>query len=316
MRYITCNISAGGKRLLMQTTMTIPHLPPETLDHLIDLLHNEPETLEQCCLVSKSWVPRTRIHLFADIKFRSADDLKAWKKTFPDVTNSPAYHARTLLVGCPQLVTASDAEEGGWIRAFSGVVGLGIGDDGDCFRATDVSLAPFHKLSPTLKSLRVGPIFFPYPRLFDLICSFPLLEDLSLRGHDMSSINNRNPYGPQTVIPSASPALTGSLNFHVLGAVGVGVTAHQLLELPNGVHFRELVLSWTHKGDILWITELVERCSHTLESLDVTEASGRTFVHICVRTDGLTCSQSERGQTRSTSRKRQNSEMWFFDPDG
>jgi len=133
----------------MQTTMTIPRLPPETLDHLIDLLHNEPETLKQCCLVSKSWVPRTRTHLFADIKFRSGDDLESWKKTFLDVTDSPAYHARTLLVGCPRLVMASDAEEGGWIRAFSGVVGLGTGDDGDCFRVTDVSLAPFHKLSPT-----------------------------------------------------------------------------------------------------------------------------------------------------------------------
>jgi len=96
----------------------------------------------------------------------------------------------------------------------------------------------------------------------------------------------------------------------------VGVTAHQLLELPNGAHFLELVLSWTHKGDILWITELVERCSHTLDSFDVTAASSCTFVHICVRTNDLTCSQSEWSRTHSTSRKRQNSEIWFFNPDG
>ena len=226
----------------------------------------------------------------------------SWKKTFPDVTNSPAYHARALLVGCPRLVTVSDAEEGGWIRAFSGVASLDIDNDDDCFGATVLSLTPFHKFSPTLKSFRMGPIFLPYPRLFDIICSFPLLEDLSLRGHDVSWVGDNNPYGPQTVIPSTSPALTGSLDFHIPG--GVGVTAHQLLELPNGVHFRKLVLSWAHKKDFSWIAELVVRCSHTLESLDVTQTSRRAFVHICVRVDDLTYFQSEQSQTHSTSRKR------------
>ncbi|KAF9643160.1 hypothetical protein BDM02DRAFT_3081141, partial [Thelephora ganbajun] len=55
-----------------QTTMSNPrqfHLPPEILDYIIDLLHDKPETLKQCCLVSKSWVSRTRKHLFADIEF-------------------------------------------------------------------------------------------------------------------------------------------------------------------------------------------------------------------------------------------------------
>ncbi|KAF9642961.1 hypothetical protein BDM02DRAFT_3104213, partial [Thelephora ganbajun] len=57
---------------MSQTTMSNPHkphLPPEILDYIVDFLYNEPETLKQCCLVSKSWVPRTRKHLFADINF-------------------------------------------------------------------------------------------------------------------------------------------------------------------------------------------------------------------------------------------------------
>ena len=96
-----------------QPTMTKHYLLPEILDYTIDLLHDEPETLKRCCLVSKSWVPRTRKHLFAHIKFRTATDLGLWKKTFPDVANSLAYHTRTLIVGYPRLVTASDGEEGG-----------------------------------------------------------------------------------------------------------------------------------------------------------------------------------------------------------
>jgi len=164
--------------------MAIPRLPPKILDHVTDLLHDEPETLKQCCLVSKSWIPRTRRHLFADIKFRSADDLVSWKKAFPDIANSPACHIHTLFVGCPWLIVAADGEEGGWIRAFSGVVNLDVANSVRSFTPPGFSLAPFYKFSPTLKSLCIGPIHLPSPWLFDLICSFPLLEDLSLAGRD------------------------------------------------------------------------------------------------------------------------------------
>jgi len=106
--------------------MSNPHLPPEIHDYTVDFLHDKPATLKQCCLVSKSWVPRARRHLFASINFDSVDDLEAWKETFPDPTNSPAYHTRSLFVGCPRLVTVVEAEEGGWIRAFSRVVRLKV----------------------------------------------------------------------------------------------------------------------------------------------------------------------------------------------
>ena len=229
-----------------QTTMTNSSLPPEILDCIIDLLHDEPETLKQCCLASKSWVPRTRRHLFADIKFRSASDLKLWKKTFPDVANPPAYHAHTLLVS-PWLFTASNAEEGGWIRAFSGVASLVMDNRTQNLRPLVASLAPFYKFSPSLKSLRVGPIAHPHPQLFNLILSFPLLEDLSLTGYDGSLVKGRYPDKPRAVIPSSSPPLTGSLGFHIQG--GAESTARQLLELPNGLHFRKLELSWGCRED-------------------------------------------------------------------
>ena len=65
--------------------MSNPHrsyLPPEILDYIIDLLYDEVETLGECCLVSKSWVPRTRKHLFAEVAFQAAAELELWKKTF------------------------------------------------------------------------------------------------------------------------------------------------------------------------------------------------------------------------------------------
>jgi len=263
-----------------QTTMTNPPLPPEILDSVIDFLHDQPETLQQCCLVSKSWIPRTRRHLFADIKFHSASDIESWKKTFLDVTNSPARHARTLFVGCPQLVTASDAEEGGWIRAFSGVASLDVdnGDQDD----SEVSLAPFYRFAPTLKSLCVYAIRLPHPQVFDFIYSLPLLEDLSLTGYNQQSGIDGDPQGPQTLIPSTSPSLTGFLDLAILG--GVEIVARQLLDLPNGPHFRNLKFLLDRAEDIRWITELMIACSRTLTSLDITCSFYRTSVRICVRT--------------------------------
>jgi len=252
--------------------MSNPYLLPETLDCVVDILHNEPETLKTCCLVSKPWVPRTRRHLFADIKFSSMGDLSSWKKTFPDVANSPAHHARSLFIGCPEFVTAADAEEGGWIQAFSGVTSLTV-DNGKWLSGTSSTpLVPFYKLASTLKSLRMSPILLPSPQLFNLIRSSPLLEDLTLIGHEKRSGNVDSPHWSQPVVSSTLPPLTGTLNLGISG--GMGGTVRGLLDLPNGLHFRTFTLSWTRKEDLRWITMLVEKCSHTLELLCVACNSG------------------------------------------
>jgi len=213
-------VKNGSFSLSAETAMPNAYLPPEILDCTIDFLHDEPKILKHCCLVSKSWVPRTRIHLFANIKFRSVSDLESWKDTFPDVTNSPACQTHTLFVGCPRHVVVADAEEGGWIRAFSGVKRLDVDNDGWFLRASDVSLAPFYKFSPVLKLLRISPILLPFPQVFDLILSFPLLEDLTLEGREESRFNDDDPHESWTVVPSASPVFTGSLDFHILGGAG------------------------------------------------------------------------------------------------
>jgi hypothetical protein len=141
-----CNIRA-------KTTMPNPHLPAETLDHVVDLLHDTRDALRNCCLVSKSWIPRTRKHLFADIRFRTVKSLQSWKETFPDHSASPARYTKILSIRCPHTVTAADAEAGGWIRGFSRVVHLGVDSHGLCARELAVTFAPFHGFSPVIKSL-------------------------------------------------------------------------------------------------------------------------------------------------------------------
>jgi hypothetical protein len=109
---------------LDQTAMSNPSIPQETWDHILDFFHGESKTLQQCCLVSKSWVPRSRKHLFREIRIMSPADLKTWKKAFPDPVDSPAYCTRSLMVSCERGVAGVAAEEGGWVRAFSNVIRL------------------------------------------------------------------------------------------------------------------------------------------------------------------------------------------------
>ena len=133
-------------------------LPAELLDHIVDHLDTIC-ALRSCCLVSKSWIPRARRHLFAKIKFDTRQKLHSWKRTFPDPLTSPACYANTLSIDCFRAVTATDAEAGGWIRGFSRVVHLEVGG----FRR---SLSPHSKDSRSLSNLSAWT-FLPFrPRGF------------------------------------------------------------------------------------------------------------------------------------------------------
>ena len=239
--------------------MSNPRLPPETLDYIVDLLGGNSRTLKKCCLVSKSWIPRARKHIFANIWFRSAKDLKSWEKTFPDPADSPAFHTHTLFVGCPQAVKDVDAGEGGWIRTFSRVERLTVNLPK---RAVGVSLTPFQKLSPSLKSLRVNFHLLPCEQVFNLIQSFPLLEDLVLIGHNVSSVD-----GGGLDIPPTSPAFTGTLVLQLYE--GIANIVPRLLNLPNGLRFRTLNSWWHNEESLRMVERLVVACSDTLECLEI-----------------------------------------------
>jgi hypothetical protein len=244
---------SGRLSSLNQTVMSSP-LPPEILDLIADHLHDDLTTLKTCCVVSKSWIPRTRNHLFARIEFHaSRPQVELWKKTFPDPSNSPAHRTRHLYIRGLSFTTSTDAEVGDWVRTFQNVVRLDLEWFGR--KNHKISLAPFHGLSPALRSLRL--IATPM-EVLDLICSFPLLEDLALFAPSQrDDVWNT---------PSTSPKLTGSLELRNIG--GIRSAARRLLDLPNGLHFTEITIA-CHNEDVESITKLVSRCSGNLESFSV-----------------------------------------------
>ena len=256
--------------------MSNPRLPPEILDHIVDLLHDTEDALKNCCLVSKSWIPRTRKHLFADIKFYPEKTLQSWKETFPDPSTSPAHYAKTLNFDYSHLVTAADGEPGGWITGFSGVVHLKMDNNIMLSRTLAAGFIPFHGFSSVIKSLHIYFVHLPSPQCSDLILSFPLLEDLIVRALVVSLYDNGH-YGLPTVAqPSTSPAFTGSLELSLRG--GMEPIARRLLSSPGGIRFRKLTLNWRHEEDPLLTMELVEKCSYTLESLEIIYTFYCTFI--------------------------------------
>ena len=258
--------------------MSSPPLPPEILDYIIDILRGEPRTLRSCCLVAKSWIPRARKHLFACVKFHSLKDLQSWKRTFPELSNSPAHHTRILSVNCFKVVEATDAAEEGWIPAFPRVECLELKTFLTSFRT--LSLSPFRQFSPTIKSLRVDALVLPCSRILNLASSFPLLEDLSFVCYTLSSNSDCYTHASWPVAPLISPPFTGSLKLKPLR--GLCIAARRLLDPPNRLRFRDIELSWHDEEDLRWTRELVLACRDTLKFLALTCLPSSTYWFLSV----------------------------------
>ena len=236
-------------RLLAETTMPCSLLP-EIFDLIIEDLCDDPTSLKACCLVSKSWVPRTRTYLFAHIRFHGGrSTIRSWTETFPSSPSSPSHHTRDLRIYEPL------PDESTWIHSFNHVENLLVFAFG--WGTSETSLVQLQRLSPTLKSLILIHPSISSTEIFNLVCSFPLLEDLTIcRGEAESDDSN------EWVAPSTSPKFSGAL--HLIEEIRS--TALLLLALPDGLHFTKIMVMCS-TGDAGLLMDLVSRCSDTLEFL-------------------------------------------------
>lgn len=259
-----------------------PSLPREILDLIVDNLHDDLNTLKMCCLVSKAWVYQTRTHLFNRVHFQNygGQNIWQWGNTFPDPLNSPAHYTRIISIDFSTRPSVGMAHV---LLTFRCVTHLNIHIPYWFF------LVPLHQFSPVVGSLRLSFHDFPASEIFDFIRSFPLLEDLSL-AHRIELDRNWNP-------PSTTPILTGSLE---LKLVGISDMVHQLLDLPNGLHFKRIAVLWTMEEDVRPTMDLVSRCSKTLESLEITGDLTGMLLQRVIPHSPLT-SAHRRGSARDTT---------------
>ena len=143
-----------------------------------------------------------------------------------------------------------------WIHSFRHLVKLTVCTFG--WKDDRVSFILFRGLSPTLKSLSLYCSSAPFPETFNLISSFPLLEDLELKhGDRWRDIDGRDiPSIPSK--PTASSDLEGDYR-----PIGRGP-----LCLPDGSRLSRIILSRPVE-DTKTVMDFVSKCSDTLESLCV-----------------------------------------------
>ena len=248
--------------------MPIPYLPAELLDQIVDHLHDRPIRLKKCCLVSKSWIPRTRKYLFANIALHTAERARRWENDFPDPSTSPACYTKSLYISS-MLIAGASASEGGWLATFSRVVHLTINDlSGGIPGERTIFLVIFHGFTSTVKSLSIIFSSLPPSSLLNFVYSFPLLEHLSLTTYTMPTGAPDNSDEVLTVIePPIQPPFNGCLTLFLME--NMDYFAHQLLSTSGGIHFRRLDMVWNHEKDIPLTNALAEGCHTTLESLRI-----------------------------------------------
>jgi hypothetical protein len=242
--------------------MRPPHLAQELVDCIIDNFCDDPKVLQRCSLVSKSWIPRSRKHLFAEVSFTSQARLRSWKQAFPNPLSSPGRWTKTLRIACIGNITTAEAGAGSWIKAFSNVCSFEVHTP----PAFHVSLVLFHGFSVALKSIMIyfGPANFE--EIFKLLFSFPLLEDLQVH-HGLDPDDDEE--GQIAVqIPATSPLFTGALD--VSRAKLHPRFIDQLFKVPNGVQFQKLTVFCDEvESDVASTQVLVEGCSTTLKDLHI-----------------------------------------------
>lgn len=232
-------------------------VPNETADLIIDLLHDDRKALRKCCLISESWIPRARKHLFNKVKLVPSTRFKDWKNAFPDPQKSPAHHTSSLFIPCTR-----DAEDDAWIKSFTAVTRLEVLS---CNHLEEPQLEALHELLPAVKSLRLALNTAPLSKVFNLICSFPFLEDLDIVVGRFIDDMNKDGGIPQ---PPTPPLCTATRL--VLQCELEGITS-QFLGLPDKPHFEEIVWKPHSPGkqlELPWVMALIEKCPETLEWID------------------------------------------------
>jgi hypothetical protein len=196
-----------------------PPIPQELTEGIIDLLHDDIHALGTLALVSKSWLPRSRFHLFEELRISQADiDSFLVVLDSPNVTICP--YVRCITFTAADVL--DDSPETPWmygairrLTALKAVTSIiferlkwesGGGDDG----------GPAAKLKinfPGVTELQVIDVKFDsFTHFTDLICAFSNLETIAIT----FSEENESLFTPRNVSSFAHqhlPAGLRSLSF-------------------------------------------------------------------------------------------------------
>ena len=240
-----------------------PRIPNEILDeilnHLIADSGSSGDSLRSCSLVSKSWVPPCRRHLFHTIIF-SSEDVAKWLKTFPVPEESPAHYVKDLrfLLGGHYGAPEKFSKHTPWFINVEKIA-LTMNTTSPPPRTSFPARLPQSVTSLTIKA---GGSGVDLMQMRDIMARLPNLNDLKLSGPFVvwSKSKKRLP-GLGTVLRGRFCGELQIRNGHTNEYI-----VDMLLEVPTGLHFTKLHVH-ADCACLLQTVRLAEACCETLVNL-------------------------------------------------
>ena len=240
--------------------IVLSRIPQELVDEILDHLSTDPDSslsLRSCVLVSKSWVPSCRRHLFYTIQFTPRRIVR-WFETFPVREESPAHLVRHLHLSV-ETYNSVPEECFDYTSWFTNVERVSM------LRRVEIyqwlSLPSFWRLPESATSLTIeGDTAITLKQIRIIMLSLPNLEDLSLSGYPGSRASSesgttlRGRFGGQLQL------------FYGTACSGI---ADMLLEVPTGLHFTEVRIRGSNEC-LLPAVRITEACAKTLVRLSFT----------------------------------------------
>ena len=247
--------------------MSFPYLPQEIKDHVIDLLHEDDETLRSCALVSRSWLRQSRKHLFAEVRI-GYHLLVKWCRNIAPGEDGLSSFARTLEVShrSPREFDVVMPHLGSFKRVESLMI-----SDYDCM---DLDNEPYLPIAPDKyyghfgESLRSLNMLYPSESLgalLPLIYLFPHLESLTIEGLMAAGDEHPAPPSPKSLTPNT---FKGELHLRLLAGNDMHILS-KLAKYP--LKYDHISIGGSSRELGVHFNNLISACSRTLKTLDISQ---------------------------------------------
>jgi hypothetical protein len=247
--------------------MSLPYLPQEIKDQLIDLLHDDDETLRSCALVSHSWLRQSQKYLFAEVQIGYHLLMKWCRNISPGEEGLSSF---TRKLGVSHRSPREFETVMPHLNSFKRVEFLVISDY-DCM---DLDNEPYLPIAPDKyyghfgESLRTLHLLYPSESLgalLPLIYLFPHLESLTIEG--LMAAGEEHPAPPNPSSPNPT-AFKGKLHLRLLAGNDMHILS-KLAKYPLQYDYVSIGGSSRELG--VHFNNLISACSRTLKTLDMSQ---------------------------------------------
>ncbi|KAI0647585.1 hypothetical protein C8Q79DRAFT_636548 [Trametes meyenii] len=257
-------------------------LPPELYDATIDYLEDDVESLRACGLACKTWLPRSRFHLFRNVRLRHADDVVRFRALVASVPGIAHYVRKLSLVADYAGVTAEGAalEDDGWVNdtaellpLFTGVTTLALARV-RWHALNDETRAAFAGVFKSVRRLFLFEVSFNASRdVIAFLSGFPMLQELCFEAVSWKD----SPSPSETQDGSDEFAEAGSMHLSYLfldPKSSPTLVTEWLLQQPGEQCLRTIQLCWRELENTQLVGDLLEASGASLESLQVEFPAG------------------------------------------